>query len=137
MLRIELTDEDLTRIRVRVPDGPLTETLFALDTLQRGADPVLFGPWRRRLAGRLDRSARMLTDRWPRATRFDLVAITGALPSFDEGMETFRAAPSAQLHAELEYAAEVVCSDIAGWSRMRIPPWVTGLLDRNGRTRDE
>ncbi|GEB51020.1 MULTISPECIES: winged helix-turn-helix domain-containing protein [Streptomyces] len=60
MHRVHFTGQDLARTVVRVPEQPLSETLFALELLARNGGGEKFDSWRQRTTNRLSRRARSL-----------------------------------------------------------------------------
>lgn len=53
VLRIHFTAEDLGKTRIAPTWGPLVESLFSIDALQRSRQGVLFSGWRKGLKDRL------------------------------------------------------------------------------------
>ncbi|MFD8595459.1 ArsR/SmtB family transcription factor [Kitasatospora sp. NPDC059646] len=117
MLRITFTPQDLARTRIAATWGPLAETLHAATTLQQPHGRAMFDGWRQDARTRAPVSARAASSLF-RETIVDLFTVTGAAPSFEEGIEALRAAPADLLRAELEGAAEAR----ARYSR-RTAPW--------------
>jgi DNA-binding transcriptional ArsR family regulator len=125
MLRMHFTTEDLTKVRVGPTFGPLAETVFGLDALQRRSS----GPplrWRRSVLERLDPGVRLLGDLVPRAWVFDVISIVGRAASLEEGIEALQAAPLSVVETELRYTAS---------SFGRLPGWAGGLVERHARVR--
>jgi DNA-binding transcriptional ArsR family regulator len=127
VLRVHFTVDDLARTRVGATFGPLTETVFSLDVLARRGPTTLFDGWRDRLPRQARHQAGPLRELLPRAWDFDLIMITGRASCIDEGLDALRSAPRQVVKAELEASAKLFTPP---------PTWATGLLDRDGRTRE-
>jgi DNA-binding transcriptional ArsR family regulator len=114
----------------------MAEAVFSLDALQRPGHDVMLDGWRQHLAGRIDRSNRMLTDLLPRAWTFDLITLGGPAPTLDEAIHRFHGVARSAVPAGLDGGVALIDARDA-----RPPPWAAGLLDRDrdgaGVTRDE
>lgn len=121
MLRVHCTVEDLLRVTVADRPAPLVELSLAFEMLQRRDAHPVFGPWRRRVARTLPRSARPI---------LQLVSPLGAGPLFldppspdlDEGMDQILSTPRAQARAELRRMCAI---------DRPLTPWVRQLADRD------
>jgi DNA-binding transcriptional ArsR family regulator len=117
VLRITFTPQDLARIRIAATWGPLTETFHALTALQQPGGAAVLGGWRQEVQARFPAPVHPAASLF-RETVVDLFTVTGAAPSFEEGIEALRAAPADLLHTELQGAVEAR----ARYSR-RTDPW--------------
>jgi DNA-binding transcriptional ArsR family regulator len=125
VLRIELSADDLARIRFATEPAPLVELKLALMMLRRSDSAVLFGRWRHGLQRRLPGSTRPL---------WDLLNPTSG-PAFldpvvtdlDAGLEAVRSAPSALVRQGVDMI----------WARRRgtPPPWLRDLTENDATAR--
>ncbi|MFC9930182.1 ArsR family transcriptional regulator [Streptomyces sp. NPDC127190] len=119
MLRIELSGEDLARIRFVPQPAPLVELKLALMMLRRPDSEQTFGRWRRGVRQRLPASTRPL---WDLLTPYRGPALLDPVsPDLPSALDAVRAVPAGQLRVCLEGA----------WARQEgqgpVPRWVRDL----------
>ncbi len=105
--RYLLSVEDLAKVRLITSLGPLAETTFALQTLQRTAHPALFGAWRKKARHRIPPHAAAIS-RFvapPDGVVMDLPTMFGTHSEVDEALDRLRGLPHWMLHAEIDYLA--------------------------------
>lgn len=120
MLRIHLTPEDLTRIRVAPAADPLWEIVLSMHVLHGRYGEVAFGAWRRSVqAGGLAGWQRPLTLTPPWGYTVDFLTPVGAPTDLDLGLELVLRTPRRSLRREVAQFA-------AG---KRLPRWVRGLAE--------
>ncbi|WP_369389217.1 hypothetical protein AB5J72_17685 [Streptomyces sp. CG1] len=124
MLRIELSAQDLTRIRFAPQPAPLVELKLALMMLRRPDSEQTFGRWRRGLRQRLPATTRPL---WDLLTPYRGPAFLDPLSTdLPTGLETVRSAPTALVRAGVERVwAGRTCSDGPGPRRRPAFPCTT------------
>ncbi|WP_049565944.1 ArsR/SmtB family transcription factor [Streptomyces sp. SBT349] len=102
MLRIHLTGEDLTRIRVAERPDPLWETVLSTHRFRDRRSPHVYGAWRqsaRRRIGALPVTLRALI---PRTGYFpDFLNPPQSQEGWDSGMEALRSTPRRRLGREV------------------------------------
>ncbi|QNS06391.1 winged helix-turn-helix domain-containing protein [Streptomyces xanthii] len=107
MLRIEVTGEDLARLRVAPDTDPLWEIVLSLHLLQNRQAAVVFDPWRREVRAALARSGltevtAALTRLSPWAAYFpDFLTPGQGGGGLAEGIEAVLSTPRRRLSAEL------------------------------------
>lgn len=100
MLRIELTAEDLARVRVSHSWGPLTEAILSLAVLEERPS-ALFDGWVRGLGDRIGRDARSLVGMVRPFAHVDFHTLAGQATSLEEGLDALFTAPEKYLRLEL------------------------------------
>ncbi|MER6075738.1 ArsR family transcriptional regulator [Streptomyces sp. NPDC001817] len=118
MLRIELSTQDLTRIRFVPQPAPLVELKLALMMLRRTDSEHVFGRWRRGLRQRLPGTTRPL---WDLISAYMGPAFLDPLSTdLATGLDAVRAAPITLVRAGVEQA----------WAGRRgpVPPWLRDLV---------
>ncbi|TDD89277.1 ArsR/SmtB family transcription factor [Actinomadura rubrisoli] len=104
MLRIDLTVQDLTRLRIAAGPAPLWELVLSLHMLQDRTRAPVFETWRRQVSGHLDLAAtRLLMSLAPRqGGSAGFLTPTEGLYDLDEGIAAVESTPACRVRAELE-----------------------------------
>ncbi|MGW3201166.1 ArsR family transcriptional regulator [Streptomyces sp. NPDC001118] len=126
MLCIELSEQDLTRIRFAPQPAPLVELKLALMMLRRPDSEQTFGRWRRGLRQRLPATTRPL---WDLLTPYRGPAFLDPLSAdLPTGLEAVRSAPTALVRAGVERV----------WAGRKgpVPPWLTDLVQGEVTSRE-
>src|SRR5262245_10341965 len=120
MLRIHLTPEDLTRIRIASAADPLWEIVLSLHVLHGRYGEVAFGAWRRSArAGGLVSWHRLLTLTPPWGYTVDFLTPTGGPSELSLELEKVLCTPRRSLGRQVAQFA-------AG---KRLPSWVRSLAE--------
>lgn len=122
VLRIHFTSEDLSRVVLASRPDPMWEVLLSMHLLQNQDGPLVFGRWRKQVAGRAGQvwgGVRLLAP--PRGYSPDF--LTPALPEpggeLDDGIEALLSTPRHRLRTDLTELAQ----------ERRIPAWGKRLAD--------
>jgi DNA-binding transcriptional ArsR family regulator len=122
VLHVHFTGEDLARVRVGAPWGPLAETMFSVATLSGRRPNVLIDGWREAVVDSLGERARPLLAVLHPFAELDVLTLVGESPSIDEGLERLLGVRDDHLRLELEEL----------WDRASGPPsarpWMRDLL---------
>ncbi|WP_326697385.1 helix-turn-helix domain-containing protein [Streptomyces sp. NBC_01754] len=109
MLRIHMSGEDLSRVRMATRPDAMWETVLSFHRLRDRRGSTVFGKWRTESRARLNGEARLLSAVVPLRGYFpDFLTPSreGAEPfGFDAGVEALRDTPADRLHGELALLA--------------------------------
>ncbi|MEV2244032.1 winged helix-turn-helix domain-containing protein [Streptomyces sp. NPDC049970] len=110
MLRIHVSGEDLSRVRMAARPDAMWETVLSFHRLRDRRGSTVFGEWRKESRTRLNGEARLLSAIVPPRGYFpDFLTPSqeGAEPfGFDTGMEALRDTPADRIHGEIALLAE-------------------------------
>jgi hypothetical protein len=103
--RIHFTADDLERIQVRPPLGPLAETVKAMTLLRCPQQPrATYRQWRGQVKGKLTPQMTTLGALIPPGTKgVDLPMLTGTAATMEQGIAALLAVPRQHLLVEMEF----------------------------------
>jgi DNA-binding transcriptional ArsR family regulator len=129
VLRLELNQDDLARLRLAASWGPFSETYFSVPALRSPQPARLVDGWQQAVRKQVEPVAglSLLTSTWP---IIDLHTVVGTTPSIDEALDRLAAAPGDQLRRELEPLL-ALNGKVPSWARA----WVRDLSDGDQRAR--
>jgi len=119
MLRIHLTPEDITKVRVAGGPDPLWETVFSVFRLRYHGPQLIFGRWRREAARTCRRcDLEVLMPLIPGGYFPDFLTPAEAADGLEAGLEALLRTPAKQLHSELSLLAR---------QQQQLPSWIGAL----------
>jgi DNA-binding transcriptional ArsR family regulator len=102
-VRIQISAEDLRRIRVAPTLGPYAEAIFAFQIARQRLPNPIFSSWLRPLRMRLGHLAKPLNDIYACGPVIDLVSAVGPVTCIEEGIDNLRAVSRERLAAEVAW----------------------------------
>ncbi len=134
MLRMHLTAADLTSIHLVTTFGPLAETLFSIETLNRRRPGALYAGCRTGQAGPPPPGGPPLGGLADFLAFIDLQTVVGQSSSIEQGTEALLAQAPSLLRDEICHAAWAQAVSGRGRAALRWPAWIHGLPG-DGRVR--
>jgi DNA-binding transcriptional ArsR family regulator len=124
-LRVHFTLEDLARTRVAPGPDVMWETTLSLIRLQGRYGLAAFGGWRGQVAGKVDRSVRLLLPLLPTEGYFaDFLTPGQGLGGLAAGIDAVRRTPRGRLRTEVQLLS----------ASRRLPVWTSRLAEGDVQT---